>query len=295
MDEVRVARWRKHGLDRLYVTVAGRKAGWIDNRTGEVHVDDPTLSAEMERVAADRPTEAHPASPPARTVPSHATTDVAAARDADLAFNVPGQAVQAVVQRLEQERPPATGWRRLLRLQPPPTRDERAWARGAAGEATVGDRLNRLRGQGWFVLHAVPVGRRGTDIDHVLIGPGGVYTINTKNHPGKSVWVSPTQVRVNGHVVPYLRNSRFEAARASRALAAALGWEVPVRAALVLLTGTLIPNVTVKSGGPDDVLILDRSSVPGVFTRAPTRLTQEQVEDVFAVARRSTTWTIDRD
>ena len=50
--------------------------------------------------------------------------------------------------------------------------DERAWRVGAGGEETVGGRLEKLAKHGWHVLHAVPVGDRGSDIDHVVIGPG---------------------------------------------------------------------------------------------------------------------------
>lgn len=139
------------------------------------------------------------------------------------------------------------------------------------------------------MLHAVPVGERGSDIDHVLIGPGGVYTVNTKTHPGGRVWVGRNAVRVNGHAVPYLRKSRFEAQRAERLLSASVGFPVTVRPVLVFLTGTLIPNVTVKEQ-PDDVLVLDRMDVPGVFRRAPSRLAPGQVEAVFEQARRLTTW-----
>ena len=55
--------------------------------------------------------------------------------------------------------------------------------------------------------------------------------------------------------------------RAARLLAAGVGFEPPVKAALVLLTGTLIPDVTIKGGGPTDVAILDRTDIPGCFRR----------------------------
>ncbi len=29
----------------------------------------------------------------------------------------------------------------------------------------------------------------GSDIDHLVIGKGGVYPVNTKRHPGGKVWV----------------------------------------------------------------------------------------------------------
>jgi hypothetical protein len=45
-----------------------------------------------------------------------------------------------------------------------------------------------------------------------------------------------------------------------------------VRATLVFLTGSFFPDVTIKQN-PDDVLILDRLDIPGVFKKAPRRLT----------------------
>ena len=56
------------------------------------------------------------------------------------------------------------------------------WGRGAAGEEHVGSVLDELRPAGWFALHDVDVGRG--NIDHVLVGPAGIYTIETKEPPG---------------------------------------------------------------------------------------------------------------
>jgi hypothetical protein len=54
--------------------------------------------------------------------------------------------------------------------------------RGATGEEHVGGLLDRLAAEGWEVIHDVSLGRG--DIDHVAIGPAGVYTVETKSHPG---------------------------------------------------------------------------------------------------------------
>lgn len=106
--------------------------------------------------------------------------------------------------------------------------DERAWRVGTEGEEYIGAKLDRLRDRGWYVLHSVPVGKRGSDIDHVVIGPGGVFTVNTKNHHGKKIWVGRYQIRVNGRPVTYLRDARFEAERASKAISRAVGGHVAI-------------------------------------------------------------------
>ena len=58
---------------------------------------------------------------------------------------------------------------------------ERA-ARGAEGERKVGAILEGL-GPDWHVLHGVWLGHG--DIDHVLVGPGGAFTIETKANRGQ--------------------------------------------------------------------------------------------------------------
>jgi hypothetical protein len=58
---------------------------------------------------------------------------------------------------------------------------ERA-ARGAEGERKVGAILENLSPD-WHVLHGVWLGRG--DIDHVLVGPGGVFTVETKSNRGQ--------------------------------------------------------------------------------------------------------------
>lgn len=57
------------------------------------------------------------------------------------------------------------------------------WDRGATGEETVGELLEALSGEGWAAIHDVDTGRG--NIDHVVVGPGGVFTVETKSHGGR--------------------------------------------------------------------------------------------------------------
>jgi hypothetical protein len=56
------------------------------------------------------------------------------------------------------------------------------WGRGAAGERKVGAILDDL-GPDWHALHDIDLGRG--NIDHVLVGPGGAFTVETKSHRGR--------------------------------------------------------------------------------------------------------------
>jgi hypothetical protein len=95
----------------------------------------------------------------------------------DLARNAPGSSASARARELRREHPLLTSAAAALGIRT----SAQQFAAGARGERTVGRQLNRWAARyGWHVLHAVPVGRRGADIDHVVIGPFGVVTVNTK-------------------------------------------------------------------------------------------------------------------
>lgn len=318
MGELTGVRWSRYGKDRLYVKAAdGADLGWVDLVTGDSHlhpgVDAGQIAELMDQHGATQTFAATTAPGYAETldvpapVPEQvgaAVAEVFPAKEAaahsgtepesdwyDLARNRPGQAARARAEEelaAMRERSRVGTW--LARTLDVKT-DERAWRVGADGEETIGAKLEKLTKDGWYVLHSVPVGKRGSDIDHVVIGPGGVFTVNTKKHPGKKVWVSKNSILVNGQRTDYLRNSRFEGERATKLLTAAAGFPVFVKPVLIFTTATLIPDVTIQSK-PDDVGMLDRMDIPRAFKRSTVVLTPEQVDRVHAVARRSTTWSV---
>lgn len=77
---------------------------------------------------------------------------------------------------------------------------EHAWSTGAAGEEQVAAALAGLQQFGWVLLHDVAwPGRPRANLDHVLVGPGGVLIVDTKNWSG-TVTVDATRgLRCNGY------------------------------------------------------------------------------------------------
>ena len=74
--------------------------------------------------------------------------------------------------------------------------------RGASGEEQVGALLDSFCEGDWRVIHDVTLGRRG-NVDHLVIGPAGVFTIETKSHTG------PVRVsRVHGATLEQARAQR---------------------------------------------------------------------------------------
>lgn len=158
------------------------------------------------------------------------------------------------------------------------------WCVGYIGEERVGSLLEAL-GPGWKVLHAVPIGTAGADIDHVVIGPGGVFTINAKHHADQTVEVKGEAVFVGGTHTFYIRKAQLEASRATNVLDA------------VMPGLTAYPIVAVVGGtvrvkeAPSGVYVMNSAAVSSWLLGLPTVLTPEQVADVYAAMRWSTSWT----
>lgn len=107
---------------------------------------------------------------------------------------------------------------RLRRELEQAERNEQAWSVGAAGEAKVASTLDELAAAGWLALHDVHwPGRPKANLDHILIGPGGVIVIDAKNWSG-NVQAGGGRLRQNG----YRRDKEVLAASEQSAAVAAL-------------------------------------------------------------------------
>lgn len=141
-------------------------------------------------------------------------------------------------------------------------------------------------GPEWHVLHSIPVGTRGADIDHVVIGAGGVFTLNTKNHAGKDIWVAGSVLMVNGQHQRYLRNSAHEAARAAKLLSAAAGRDVPVRGVVVLVAPR---KVTVRRFAEGAAVVTD-AQLRRWLSKQAKALEAHDADALAAVAAEPSTW-----
>lgn len=300
MSDWVVRRWAHYGHERLYAETAGGTAlGYFDLKSGSFHCDDasnlPLLMKAVGDHLAGQGLGVSTAMPPApdcqlvdaepKPMPEPPLREQAVPEWIDLSGAAAGAAARerALAERAAQGRVRHA----VARLVGAKT-NERAWRIGADGEVAVADQLARLAPQ-WHLLHAVRVGSRGSDIDHVVIGPGGVFTVNAKNHPHAHVWVGGDTFMVNGQRLPYVRNSRFEARRAARMLTEHVGF--PVDATGVIAVMGAHKGFTIKAQPEDGkVVVTQRKRVRQFLLNHPPTLTSPEIDAIYEVARRSTTW-----
>ena len=158
-----------------------------------------------------------------------------------------------------------------------------SWSVGFVGEEAAGAELGRL-GSEWTVFHSVPIGDRGSDIDHVVIGPAGVLCINTKHHRGVRVDVRRDAVFVAGQYQHYLDNSRVEAERTA-AIVHEVVPGVPVRPMLV----TVGAKLTVRES-PSTAAVMRHDQLAGWLLAQPRRLDPGVVQTLGEALRHSERW-----
>ncbi|MFG1820613.1 nuclease-related domain-containing protein [Kribbella sp. NPDC049174] len=285
MESLKVVRWQRYGHDRLYVHGPDGELGWVDLKTDAIHAKtNRSWSTTADRAVAEWKSrnlndQPRATSPPASSSPRVSTApQVREWHGRDLARNRSGARVAAEAQA-------RTTWRTHLGRALGLRTAAGAWREGSAGERLVGQTLVWARLFGWRALHSVPVGSRGSDIDHVLIGPGGVVTVNTKHHRGQRVKAGRDAVFVGTRETRYAQNSLFEAGRAARLLSAAAGPPVKVAPIIVVvgaseLRGRKTQGVIVLGRGELLLWLLFRRRVLNKATR----------DELYAIARRETTW-----
>jgi hypothetical protein len=161
--------------------------------------------------------------------------------------------------------------------------DERAWSKGAHGEMFVGWLLKHLP-ENWHLFNDIPVGEHGANIDHLVVSPAGVFTMNTKNLSGK-VHVAPHTFRVNGYRTNYLPKASAEADRASRLLGAVLGGAVIVQGVMVVIAD----EIDIRQQ-PSDVRVGSPRGVKRWLLGLPATLVTREVIEIAAVANKPDTW-----
>ena len=148
--------------------------------------------------------------------------------------------------------------------------------------------LARIRRAGYLSLDARPIPSSREVIDHLVVGPSGVYAINSekwhrklpiRTRNGEDLWHGSNSKK------QHVEHARWEAEQASELLSAATGTKIDVRPVMViygpriLRVITSIRDVDVLNGLALVQYLRRRSRADGI-----PQLSREQVENIYAAA-----------
>ena len=154
---------------------------------------------------------------------------------------------------------------------------ERAWSQGAKGEKLVDEQLAHLP-DSWRVIPDIPLNKKDHNVDHLVIGPGGVFSVNAKNLSGR-VWVTEHAFYVNGKPTDYLRKAQWEKREVTRRLA---GSSVQFEVTPVIVVIADRDRIVIKAQ-PDGVAVVKRREITKWLKGQPNRLAPEDVERLAAM------------
>jgi hypothetical protein len=146
---------------------------------------------------------------------------------------------------------------------------------GRDGERIVAEQLEKLRAHGYRALHDLAGG--DFNVDHVLIGPAGVFVIETKT-PSKVG--RNNQIQFDGCTIfmrgqPYPENpvkqAKGNAVWLNEVLKNSTGkslWVMPI---------VVFPDWDVRSAKVNDILVLSHKEIESGVTSRPKKLTDDEI------------------
>ena len=164
------------------------------------------------------------------------------------------------------------------------------WYQGALGEIEVGRMLSAL-GPEWFVRHSVPIGAGTKDVDHLVIGPGGVFAINSKHHAGANIWVVDHALGVNKSTTRHLQDGRRDGADVAKRLSARAEFPVSVRPVVALVDPQSVNDKRSPHNRP--VAVLDARKLVAWLKAQPQNLSDTKLSLLKLAAEEPETWHVD--
>ena len=156
---------------------------------------------------------------------------------------------------------------------------------GRDGERAVAQYLEWFRTLNFFVFHDVPNG--DANIDHVLIGPSGVFTIETKtlSKPQRGhckITVEDGVIRANGQMLDRdpMVQAKAQAGWLKHFLAESQ-FETTVQP-VVVFPGWFVERFDMKAAG---AWVLETKALSKFIENEPVRLTREQTQAIASALR----------
>jgi hypothetical protein len=120
-------------------------------------------------------------------------------------------------------------------------------------------------------------------LDHLVITPAAAFTVRLEQVEGAEVHVNNYGMTVDSIGIPCLRQAKFDAERAARVLIDRVGYEVPIRGCVVLVTAGHAPHIAYEHR-PIGVSVLTARDIPRWFRGHPAVLSPAELAELWDAA-----------
>ncbi|MDQ1727818.1 MAG: hypothetical protein QOK14_1863, partial [Frankiaceae bacterium] len=156
----------------------------------------------------------------------------------------------------------------------------------ARSEHLVTARLRLLESAGWRTVHAIPIGTAGCNVDHLVIGPGGVFALSVFRERATNVWAKGSTIIVDGGRQDWIHDASFVAGRAARMLSTRCEFAVRVQPVVVVVDALRL-TVEGDNGG---VQVTNRTRLLSWIESHERRLSEDEIDVIEDTARHPETW-----
>ena len=204
-----------------------------------------------------------------------------------LALRGPAQRSIAEFVAMHSPLPPRGRWARVFGRSPL-HESSAQWFWSAVGQLDVVATLDRL-GPEWCVFHGVPgpaPSHGGSSwVDHLVIGPTGVFTVTAYDHTRQNVWVDRRAFVVDGHRLQYIRVAEAEVGHIERMLGDAAEGAVTAGAVIAVIN----PGSLRVRDLPRDVRVIEANALIASLRGGERRLDTDRVQLLAAAVHREHT------
>jgi hypothetical protein len=161
-----------------------------------------------------------------------------------------------------------------------------AWRRSSVAERRTEAQLKKLERSGFRTLHARAIPGSDAQIDHLVIGPTGVYAVDSEK------WDKRLPVRVQSHRKLFhgpfnqkerLDEARWEATQASELISKSLNREITVVPSLAIYG----PKIPWRILNVRDVDVFDGGRVRKWITKRERSLSDVEMEKIYSAAEQA--------
>ncbi|UBU11188.1 nuclease-related domain-containing protein [Nonomuraea gerenzanensis] len=158
-----------------------------------------------------------------------------------------------------------------------------AWRRASVAERRTEAQLRRLERSGYRTLHARAIPGSEAQIDHLVVGPTGVYAVDSEKwdrrlpvrvQMGKKLFHGPFDMK------PRLTEAKWEATQASELISKSFGREVSVVPSLAIY-GPPVPWKIMNIRGVD---VYQGDRARKWITKRERALTTAEIDRIFDIA-----------
>lgn len=167
----------------------------------------------------------------------------------------------------------------------PLSAESEALHRDALAQIAVGGVLERLPPE-WTVFSSAPGRMDAAGIDHVVIGPGGLFTVNSKLHVNRTVWVADSILVVDRTTLGHIPDAILQARRLTEVLGERMPLPAPVRPMVAIVDAK---RITIRERS-EQVLVLDARSLNHTLTSLPVVLDASELRQIRSILNDPESW-----